>query len=393
MYGASSFRSFRVFRGCLLFLAVVPQLSAAANADDAIAPEQLLHGSEFVRELEKPLSVSREKAELRPLLERLSGERRIAIVLDRRIDPELTIDAQLPPATVRASIDEVARRAGAIVRVVGNTLIVGPDPNLGQLRTLCVLRGLELDEFGNALGGRRFQLAKTHAVSWDDLERPADLVQRIAEQAELNVAGLELVPHDLWGHGTLVGMTAVETLSWVLLQYDLTFRWTDMGRGIEVVPLTGNVAVTKELPVRRIKPDEALRRVRERFPDLQTQLNGRTLTATGLIEELDVIAALARGDNPDTAPRPVEFGKLANRRLTLRVVRQPASAVLNSLKKNGIDLRIDDAALKARTIDLSTKVSLDLKQATIADVMQAICEPAGATFRVDGETVHVPARE
>jgi hypothetical protein len=393
MNGAYLFRCFRVFRGSLLFCVVALAVRTVARADDAIAPEQYLHGSEFTRELDKPLSVSREKAELRPLLERLSGERRIAIVLDRRIDPGLTIDAQLPPATVHASIDEIARRAGAIARVVGNTLMIGPDPNLGQLRTICVLRGLELDEFGDTLGPRRFQLAQTHTAAWDDLERPADLVQRIADRAELSVTGIELVPHDLWGHGVLVGMTAAETISWILSQYHLMFRWTDPGHGIEILPLTGNIAVTKEIPVRRIKPDEALRRVQKRFPELETRLEGRTLTATGLIEQLDVIAALARGDNPDAAPRPVEFGKLANRRLTLQVVRQPASAVLNSLIKNGIDVRIDQAALKAGMIDLSTKVSMDLKQATIAEVMQAICEPAGATFSVDGETVHVPARE
>jgi len=389
MHGASFFRCFRVFRGCLLFLAIVPTV---ADADDAIAPEQYLVGSAFVRELDKPLSVSREKAELRPLLERLAAERRIAIVLDRRIDPGTTINAQLPPATVRASIEEIARRVDAIVRVVGNTLIVGPDPNLGQLRTICLLRGLELDEFGDALGGRRFQLAKTQPVTWDDLERPADLVQRIAAMAELNVTGIELLPHDLWSHGTLVGMTAAETLSWVLLQYNLAFRWTDAGRGIEIIPFTGDVAITKEIPVQRIKPEAALQRVRERFPELDTQLNGRTLTATGLVEQLDDIAVLARGDNPDAAPRPVGFGKLANRRLTLRVVRKPVSAVLNELKKS-IDLQIDEPALQARMIDLNTKVSLDLKQATIAQTMKAICDPAGATFSVDGETVHVPARE
>jgi hypothetical protein len=394
MQSAAPFiRDFRVFRGSLLSSAIVLALGTAAFANDAVTPDRYLRGGAFTRELDKPLSVSREKAELRPLLERVSGERRIAIVLDRRIDPGLAIDAQLPPATVRASIDDIARRAGAIARVVGNTLIVGPESNLGLLRTICLLRGLELEEFGEALGGRRFQLARTHTVAWDDLERPADLLLRIAEQAELQVAGIELVPHDLWGHGVLVELTAAEAISWVLSQYDLAFRWLDAGRGIEIVAFPESVAVTKDLPVRRIKPEEALRRVQERFPEIETQLEGQTLTATGLVEQLEAVAALARGENPDAAQRPVAFGKLANRRLTLSVVRKPASAVLNTLKMNGIDIQIDETTLKALMIDLSTKVSLDLKQATIAEVMQAVCEPAGTTFEVDGETVHVPARD
>jgi len=376
-----------------LQLTMVLALATVTRAGEPVADDQFLHGSEFTRELDKPLSVSREQAELRPLLERLSGERRVAIVLDRRIDPSLSIDAQLPPLTVHTAIDEIARRAGAIVRIVGNTLIVGPERNLGQLRTICVLRGLELDEFGEALGGRQFQLSRTQTVSWGDLERPADLVQRIAEQAELSIAGIELVPHDLWGHGLIVEMTANEAVSWILLQYDLTFRWTDAGLGIQVVPLAESVAVTKDLPVRRIAPNEVLRRVRERYPEMETRMNGRTLSATGLIEQLEVVAALARGDNPDAPQRAVEFGPLANRRLTLRVVRKPAAAVFNSLKEHGIDIRIDEAALQAGMIDLNDKVSLDLKQATIAEAMQAICEPVGVTFEVAGEAVHVPSRK
>jgi hypothetical protein len=364
---------------------------ATACGGEPIDPHALLRGSEFVRALDQPLSIDREKVAVRELLERLQDERRVAIVLDRRIDPGRTIDARLPAMSFRSAVESIARRADAVARVVGDTLIVGPENNTGQLRTICVLRGLELDAFGDALGGRRFQLARTHTFAWDDLERPTDLVQRIAAQFDLQVAGLELVPHDLWAHGMIIEMTPTEALSWVLAQYDLTFEWTDVGKGVRIIPLSGVVAVTREHPIRRITALEALQRVNERFPELETRVDGKTLIATGLVEQHDVIAVLARGDDPDATPRTVKFGPLEKRRFTLRVVRQPASAVFATLQKREVDIRIDEVALIAVNVDLEQKISLDIKQATISELLEAICEPLGATFAVDGETVHVPA--
>jgi hypothetical protein len=89
----------------------------------------------------------------------------------------------------------------------------------------------------------------------------------------------------------------------------------------------------------------------------------------------------------------VKFGALAKRRFTLRVVRQSASAVLQKLQDSEVDVRLDDAALTAANIDLSRKISLETKQATISELLHAICTPVGATYSVDGETVYVPAAE
>lgn len=373
-------------------LYVVALLIGVAHAGAPPQVESLLRGSAFVRELDKPLSIDRERAELRPLLDRLAEDRRIAIVLDRRVDPGMTIAARFPPATVRDTIDAIARQADAVVRIVGDTVVVGPESGIGRLRTVCILRGLEFDALADVPGRRRFALAATHSLAWDDLDRPADLVERIAQRAELTVAGLEQVPHDLWARGAIVEMTATEALSWVLGQYDLTFEWTGVADGIRIVPLSGVVAVTKEHPVRRIDADEALQRVRARFPDLEVRIDGKTLVATGLIEQQDAIARIAQGENPDAPRRAVQFESLAKRRITLRVVRKPASAVLAKLQESGVDIQIDDAALRAADVDLDQKISLEVKQATIEAVLEAICRPVGASYSVDGETVHIPAR-
>lgn len=354
---------------------------------------ELRRGSAFVRELDKPLGVNRDRVELRELLERLSDERKLAIVLDRRVDLSRKISVKILPMRVHDAIEAIARQVDITTRIVGNTIVVGPESGIGRLRTICMLRGLELDNLGDAAKGRRFELARTLTLAWDDLDRPADVISRVAEQARLQVAGLELVPHDLWARGCIVEMTPAEALSWVLGQYDLTFQWTDGAQGVQIVPITGAIAVTKEHPVRGIKPDEALRRAKARYPELEAHLDGKSLVATGLIEQQDAIAKLARGENPDARPQPVKFGALAKWRLTLRVANTSAASVLRKLQESEIDIQIDQAALQAAKIDLEMEIGFDLKEAKIEAVLQAICKPVGATFSIDGETVHIPARK
>ena len=366
--------------------------AVSVNAAERIDPARQLRGGAFVRALDRPLSVNRERVGIRELLERLSAESKVAIVLDRRVDPGSSIQAQLPLSSLRANLEAIAGQAGAVVRTVGDTVIVGPEDNLGLLRTLCVLRGIEFDALGEAAERRKFELARTFSFAWDDLERPADLVQRIAQDAELEVAEWELVPHDLWAHGVVVNMTAIEALSWVLVQYDLTFEWTGAATGVRIIPLEGTVAVTRDHPIRRIAPEEAARRVQERFPSREIAVKDRMLVATGLVEEHDAIAKLARGEDPDAAPRTVKQALLVNRRFSLRVVRQPAEAIFQSLQGDGgVDLRIDRDALSTAGVDVSQKISLEVTQATIEKLMDAICEPLGTTYAVDGETVSVPA--
>ena len=367
---------------CLLFILIA---AAPGASQDERAGYRT--GSDFRRELDKPVTVTRSNAELRPLLARLAADRGIAIVLDRRVDPGREVDANLPRTRLLQAIEQIAEQAEVVVSVVGDTVFVGSQESTAKLRTLCVLRAMELDAFGAALGRREFELARTHSFAWDDLERPADLLLRVAQRGGLMVEGLELIPHDLWAGGTFVGVTPIEAVSLVLIQFDLTFEWTGTAEGIRLVPAPPSVAVTRSHAVRTIAPATARDRVQLRFPDVPVEIAGRQLTATATIEQHADIASLARGDDPDKEVAAARFGPLARRRFTLRVVRQPAGAVLQTLQANDVDVEYDADALADAGIDLNTKISLDLNQAPVDELLQAICEPLGLEYEIKGEVI------
>lgn len=357
----------------------------AASADDV----RYLAGSSFQRELEKPISTTLSRAELRSFLRTLSAERRVAILLDRRIDPGTEIDANLPPSEFQEALRTIAVQAGGGVSVVGDTVYVGPRTSTGIVRTVVALREAELGEMSDRLGRREFELAENHTFAWDDLERPADLLLRIAQRYGLTVEGIEHVPHDLWSGSTMTGVTAVEALSLILIQFDLTFEWIGDADGVRVGILPDEIVIPRQHTVRGTTPQRARASLLEHFPDLEFDFRGRTIDVVATIEQHEAIAVLARGGSiDDTESGNVDFGPLARRRFQrLRVVRQPLAAVFQTLSANGVAIEFDADELEAAGIDLLEKISIEITDATVDQLFEALCTPVGLAFEVRDETV------
>ena len=374
-----------------LQVCLIPICTLDATADDV----RYFTGSGFDRELEKPIGITRSGAELRSFMRTLSAERRVAILLDRRLDPGTEIDANLPPTEFQDALRTIAVQAGAGVSVVGDTVYVGPRTSTGVVRTLVALREAELGEMSNRLGRREFELAENHTFAWDDLDRPADLLLRIAQRYGLTVEGIEHVPHDLWAGATITGVTAVQALTLILIQFDLTFEWIGDADGVRVGILPDEIVIPREHTVRGTTPQRARASLLEHFPELEFDFRGRTVEVVATIEQHEAIAVLARGGSLDDADAgTVDFGPLARRRIErLRVVRQPLAAILQTLTANGIAIDYDADGLKAAGIDLLEKVSIEVTNATVDELFDALCTPVGLAFEVREETVFLTPAE
>jgi len=380
--------SSRFLSAPVVVLLLVGVAGGVCRADDD--RPQFLVGPEFHRQFDRPITVARDDVELRDLLRRLGETQRIAILLDRRIDPNQEIDVQLPLMTFRDALAAIAQQVEAEVSIVGSTVYLGPPHAAQDLRTLIALRELELAPFSEQLGRRNFELSRRHTIDWLDLDRPRDLLPRLAAAASLTVMDTQLVPHDLWAGATLAEVNVVEALSLVLIQFDLTFNWTGVAEGIEPTPVPRIVALEKTHTVSGISPQNARQRIAEAFPDLELRIAGRELTATTTIERHEAIAVLARGGSLGQ-PAPQNFGPLKNRRFTMRLVRERLGDVLATLTANGLDVRYDAEQLKAGGVDPYEKLSFDLKQATIRELLDAICEPFPMTYRIEGEVITLSA--
>src|ERR1700732_4914824 len=94
---------------------------------------------------------------------------------------------------------------------------------------------MELGKRSASIAGAAELRTQKATISWEDLERPAEIVSRIGQQFGLTIVGLEQVPHDLWAGAAIPDATVCEALSLVLNQFDLTFERLPGGAGVRLV--------------------------------------------------------------------------------------------------------------------------------------------------------------
>lgn len=370
-------------------------LLALAGADgtkivlDRPVPDRLT-GGPFRAELDRPVSASWSNLDLRSILTRIAETRRVAILLDRRIDSTQKLAVDLNGETLHEGLATITERVGGRLSVVGSTAFIGPAESASKLRTLVRIRSDELSALSKTVPGRRLvELSRSSTCHWNDLDRPADLIRRIAGRYGLDVVDLDRVPHDLWAGATLPAASPAEALSLVLIQFDLTFQWSDRADAVRIVPVPKEVAIERSYAPVRMRPANALEKIKEVIAaEGRVEFRGGRIRVRGTVEEHESVAALLYPDRRRSArAKPVRPVPIERRRFTLRIRRVPASAVMQKLEQSGIVFKYDAAALAAAGTDLNRPVTMDVEDATPEEFFGAIFNPLGLKFNVEGLTV------
>jgi hypothetical protein len=334
----------------------------------------------FLQELNRPLTASRNEVPLREFLDRLSEVRGIAILLDCRIDPGRIINVDVNADFLDAGVGEAVAQAGCEVAVLADTLFVTRPETARTLRTRIYVQRERLEELIRENPRRQFELLRRRPVIWEKLATPRELLVRTALRSGLTVENPEEVPHDMWAAGGLAYPNVIETLSVLLAQFDLDFEWTGPD-SVRIVPQPEPEPIRQTHPVRRMPADEARARLLQRFPDLKVRQRNDRLEVDAFLEEHEEIAILL-GNAP---PRRSLREPLENVRFSLRMVQQPFSGLLQLLsEKHGIQVEYDPAALAEAGIDLNRRISIELEQATLEQLLAAACREAGLDFRMEG---------
>ncbi len=164
---------------------------------------------------------------------------------------------------------------------VGNCLVVAPGIPVLRLRTLIALRDMELGKRSASAAGVAQLRTQRATITWEDLERPADIVARIGRQFGLSIVGLEQVPHDLWAGAAIPDATASEALSLVLNQFDLTFEWLSDEAGVRLVHVPDQVAIERTYTLHGKRVPQTLRILHSLIEGLDAQSRGNKLIVHG----------------------------------------------------------------------------------------------------------------
>jgi hypothetical protein len=315
---------------------------------------------------------------LRRGLTDLARQERVAIVLDRRIDPERSLELTLNDEPLEEAFQRIASEQELGLSWFGPLAYFGPPAAARRLRTVAAMRENEARQLS---GGSRQALLRQRAWTWQDLATPRELIEQLAREANVRLEGIEQVPHDLWPRADWPAMSLIERLSLVLGQFDLTFQIDDAGRAISLVSVPDRTAIEKSYPGGK-DPRELVERWSKRAPDCEFEVVGEKVVVRGLVEDHENLAG------PKT-PRP----KVPTRNTqvyTLTIDDRQLGPLLEQLAaKLMLELQIDREALEQAGIALDGRVTFEVEKATVDELLTAALKPVGLSFRREKNVLKV----
>ena len=372
---AAKLRGARLAASLLVAIGLCPPPAAAAD---------WLTGPALRAQLAQPLKLAWSDVPLRKGLADLARSQHIALLLDRRVDPGLPLELHLDNVPVELAFERLARSQQLGLSWFGPLVYFGPQPAARRLRTLAALREDELKQLPAA---KRAPFLRTQPWRWDELAEPRALVEQLAKEARVEIAGREQIPHDLWPAAELPPLSWIERLSLVANQFELTFRFEDEGRKIALVGVPAVVVLERSYAAGR-NPQSLAERWKRQAPEAEIEVAGDKVVVRGRAEDHEALTA-AKPRSPAPAGGGTEV-------YTLAVRNQPLRPVLDELKQRlGLELHIDLDALKRAQISLDSRVTFNVEQATLDELFAAALEPAGLTFRRRDKTLDIfpaPAR-
>ena len=237
----------RIARAAVRLALALGVVGVVGAGDEAAAREQwrAVTGSALQERLSSPVDITWAENPLRHAVGGLARSQRVAVLIDRRVDPEQKLDIALEEVSLREAFEKIARSRGLGVSLLGPVLFVGPPKAAAQLRTVAALRDEDARRLP-AAAAKKFAARKS--MTWDDLATPRGLLAQLAAENGVKIAGLELVPHDLWAAADLPPLSWTDRLTLVAIQFDLTFAISADGTAVRLAALPERVAVVRNYP-------------------------------------------------------------------------------------------------------------------------------------------------
>ncbi len=230
-----------------------------------------------------------------PLGERLrlmSARKRIAVFIDRRVDPSIPVTLELSNVTFEQFLWRLAETCDA-AETSGNDVSSNPR-NYGVCRvddvyyfgpkqsaaTLPVLLELLADETASKEGLKDGVWRKRGSIAWERLAQPASIIKQLCTDNSATLINTELLEHDLWPAVDLPPLKFEQRLALLLVGFNKIYRRSDDGTQIQLIEIpilaNGPQKVTLTSAAKDI-----VKELRNQFPDYKIRASGRTIKLEG----------------------------------------------------------------------------------------------------------------
>jgi hypothetical protein len=379
---------FSACAGCAV-LGLVATLPSNACGDEPAKPVKWLTGEKFKAQIGQKVGVTWAGLPLRRALNSLAHSQQVAIVLDRRIDPEQKIELAFDDIELGSAIKLIAAKRQMGSAIVGSVVYLGPPEAAAKIRTLAALRH---DEALHLASDVRRRYLQQRPAKWDEGAEPAELLKALADECKIGINGTDDLPHDLWAAGELPDANFTDRLTLIAAQFGMTFEIAQGGESVRLVKMPDRPSIERNYSLRGIQPPDVaklLATLKKSLPAATVDAGGGKLVVQGLAEDQDFVESLLSGGKAKTTT--VTPGKKVYQFSTVMAV-GPLIKGLGS--KLGLTVTIDQAAIDAAGLSLKTEVKLDVKNVSEDELLAAVLTPAGLTYQRQGQAITVvPAKK
>lgn len=316
----------------------------------------LAGGAALAGDIDRPLSGTWAAVPAGDLARRLAAEAGLPIVIDRRVDPTRPVSLEADDEPLASIVARLAAAATARAVALQATIRILPEDRAALTAAAEIRRQRDVAALPAAVRSRALATAPW---SWKDGAVPRALLHDAATEAGFALDGLDRLPHDHFRGLTLPPLTLADRLDLILGQFDRRVDWSGV---------TGTSA------------GEATR-----------------LPTVPLADGLDP-AGRDKPRRSALAPRPPAAGITGVRdpgrdRFTLRAEAPLEELLAVVARRTGLALMLDPERLVAAGVKPAAIVKVEVRDATRAELLDAITAPLGVTWRVSGTRLEVPAPE
>jgi len=165
---------------------------------------------------------------------RAAAPHRIALFLDRRVDPDQIVELKVKDVSLAELLNQLTTQHALKIARLGPVIYLAPGDKADRLAQLALEQRRELRKLPAA---RHRELVREKPARWDDLATPGEILHKITTEAKLTIENPETLPHDLWPAAELPPMAVADQLTLVLFGFELSYGIASDGSSVRIVPI------------------------------------------------------------------------------------------------------------------------------------------------------------
>ena len=350
-----------------------PQFAKSSFSQNTPPEIDWLKGKELSDSANLAITAQLMGSPIRDRLLTFAEKERVGIFVDRRVDVSKRLNFGVTDLTRDQLLWKIADETDIGVCQIGDAYYFGPQEVAAILPVLLY----ELKKESARLKRNRDTPKWTDRaeISWARFSEPKKLVEALCAANSIELTNTNAIPHDLWPATSLPKLSLDQRLALLVLGFDGWIERSSRGNA-RIIPFPNPEKGTCE--IKNVKAASAVaRRLKAEFTDVRFSASGKTIKATGSINDLTaarkwiVDQQIPITGNPDnevfdintTAQRGSILSSLANQMgvrlsfapeqrpilaesISIKMIQQPATEIIRkTLEGTGLKYRVDDSQL------------------------------------------------